>query len=120
MDSVNSTSPASASPRTRAAMFTGSPKTSPFSSRTSPTFTPTRTLMRSHSGTPLFHSQIRSCTAEAHKTASVGDSKVTSSVPPMLFTRRPRYARNTGNTSASWSRSIRWLCSYVCRLSRSA
>ena len=120
MDSAKTTSPGPARPRTREAMFTGSPKTSPLSRRTSPTFAPARTSIRSHSGTLWFQSQMRSCTAAPQRTAWVGDSKATRRVPPMVFTRRPWKARNTGMTSASWSRSMRWLCSYVRRLNRSA
>src|SRR5205814_1917080 len=87
MDSAKTTSPGPARPRTREAMLTGSPKTSPLSRRTSPTLAPTRTSMRSHSGTLWFQSQILSWTAAPQSTAWVGDSKATRSVPPIVFTR---------------------------------
>src|SRR6516225_1340035 len=93
--------PGSATPSSRAATFTPSPKMSPSSTTMSPTLMPMRNSMRLFAGVVALRSTIPVCTSVAHCRASTTLLNSTRRPSPVVLTSRPLCAAIVGSISSA-------------------
>lgn len=92
--------PGSASPSSRAATFTPSPRMSSPSHTMSPRLMPMRYRRRRSSDRAAWSAASASCTATAHSTAATTLGNSTSTPSPIFLTMRPPYVAMLGSMIA--------------------